>query len=149
MRLFTIFVSLLLIFGATAVQADTLDSTENARKLTDQVMAKVTAGDFLGGFNVMKPYLIIPDSEFNVMCEQAKSQLPVIQSRFGTSVGSEFISERMIGKSLLQIVHIQKFEKHAMRWRFTFYNPKGKWILNTFNFDENIQALFTEYHNEK
>jgi hypothetical protein len=128
----------------TAVQAATLDSKEAARKLTDQVIAKVASGDFNGGLILLKPYVIIPESEFNVMLEQTKLQLPTIQGRFGKTVGSEFISEKMVGKSLLQIVQIQKFEKHIMRWRFIFYNPGGKWVLNTFNFDDKIQSVFEE-----
>ena len=92
----------------------------------------------------MKPYLVIPESEFNVMLEQAKLQLPAIQGRFGKIVGIEFISEKMVGKSLLQMVQIQKFEKHIMRWRFIFYDPEGKWVLNTFNYDDKIRSLFEE-----
>jgi uncharacterized membrane protein len=129
---------------AAGVQAATLDSKEAARKLTDQVMTMVASGDIEGGLILMKPYLIVPESEFNVMLEQAKLQLPIIQGRFGKTVGIEFIDEKMSGKSLLQIIQIQKFEKHAMRWRFTFYNPKGKWVLNTFNFDDKINLLFQE-----
>jgi hypothetical protein len=134
--------SVVFVLVTTIVEAATLDSKEAARKLTDQVMAKVVSGDFHGGLMLMKPYIIIPESEFNAMLEQAKSQLPAIQGRFGKTVGSEFISEKMVGRSLLQIVQLQKFERHIMRWRFIFYNPAGKWVLNTFNFDDEIHSLF-------
>lgn len=144
MKPIAILVFVLFVLVTTTVQAATLDSKEAARKLTDQVMAKVASGDFNGGFILMKPYLVIPESEFNVMLEQARLQLPVIQGRFGKIIGIEFISEKMVGKSLLQIVQIQKFEKHIMRWRFIFYNPEGKWVLNTFNWDDNIRSLFEE-----
>jgi hypothetical protein len=144
MKPIAILVFVLFVLATTTVQAATLDSKEAARKLTDQVMAKVASGDFNGGFNLMKPYLVIPESEFNVMLEQARLQLPAIQGRFGKIVGIEFISEKMVGKSLLQIVQIQKFEKHIMRWRFIFYNPEGKWVLDTFNWDDNIRSLFEE-----
>ena len=144
MKTIAILVFVLFVLVTTTVQAATLDSKEAARKLTDQVMAKVASGDFNGGLILMKPYLVIPESEFNVMLEQAKLQLPAIQGRFGKIVDIEFISEKMVGKSLLQIVQIQKFEKHIMRWRFIFYNPEGKWVLNTFNYDDNIRSLFEE-----
>jgi hypothetical protein len=144
MKPITILLVALFILVTTTVQAATLDSKESARKLTDQVMAKVSSGDFDGGLVLMKPYLIIPESEFNVMLEKVKLQLPTIQGRFGKIIGSEFISEKMIGKSLLKIIQIQKFERHILRWRFIFYNPAGKWVLNTFNFDDNIQSLFEE-----
>ncbi|MDO8682998.1 MAG: hypothetical protein Q7N50_05890 [Armatimonadota bacterium] len=134
----------ILLVCTTIGEAASLDSKEAARKLTDQVMAKVASGDLDGGLLLLKPYLIIPDSEFKVMLEQTKLQLPAIQGRFGKIIGSEFINEKMIGKSLLQIIQLQKFQKHAMRWRFIFYSPDGKWVLNTFNFDDKIQLLFGE-----
>jgi len=136
--------AIVILLMASAASAATLESKDAARKLTDQIMNKVASGDTEGGLLLMKPYVIIPESEFNVMVEQTKLQLPVMQGRFGKIVGSEFIKEKAVGKSLLQIVQIQKFEKHIMRWNFTFYNPNGKWILNTFNFDDKIQAVFEE-----
>jgi hypothetical protein len=117
-------VAILLFFVCTTIaEAASLDSKEAARKLTDQVMAKVASGDLDGGLLLMKPYLIIPESEFKVMLEQTKLQLPAIQGRFGKIVGSEFIREKIIGKSLLQIIQIQKFQKHAMRCVSSFIVP--------------------------
>ena len=128
----------------TAASAATLESKDAAKKLTDQIMVKVAAGDIEGGFLLMKPYLIVPESEFNVMVEQTKLQLPAIQGRYGKILGAEFISEKTVGKSLLKIIQIQKFEKHIIRWRFIFYSPDGKWVLNTFNFDDKIYSMFDE-----
>jgi hypothetical protein len=139
MKWIAILVSLLI---TTTVQAATLESKEAAKKLTDQVMLKVASGDLQGGLLLMKPYTIIPESEFNVMLEQTKLQLPAIQGRFGKTLGAEFLCEKDVGKSLLKIVQIQKFQRHIMRWQFIFYNPDGKWVLNTFNFDDNIRGLF-------
>jgi hypothetical protein len=126
----------------TVTQAATLDSPDAARKLTDEVMTRFASGDLDGGFLLVKPYVIAPESEFTVMLEKAKLQLPMIQGRFGKSLGAEFIKEKTVGKSLLQIVQIQKFEKHILRWTFTFYKPGGKWVLISFNFDDNMLSLF-------
>ncbi len=139
MKFIAILISLLI---TTTVHAAALESKEASRKLTDQVMLKVASGDLQGGLLLMKPYTIIPESEFNVMLEQTKLQLPAIQGRFGKTLGAEFLYEKLVGKSLLKIVQIQKFERHIMRWQFIFYNPDGKWVLNTFNFDDNIRSLF-------
>lgn len=143
MRFFTVVIFFLMLTTAAA-SAATLESKDAAKKLTDQIMIKVASGDIEGGFLLMKPYLIIPESEFNVMVEQTKLQLPAIQGRFGKILGSEFISEKVAGKSLLKIVQIQKFEKHIMRWNFIFYSPDGRWVLNTFNFDDNIRSVFED-----
>jgi len=139
-----IFAIVMFFLMSTIAHASTLESKDAAKKLTDQVMVKVAAGDIEGGILLMKPYLIIPESEFNVMMEQTKLQLPAIQGRFGKVLGAEFIKEKTAGKSLLKIVQIQKFEKHIMRWNFIFYSPDGKWVLNTFNFDDNIRSMFDE-----
>ncbi|MBI5558270.1 MAG: hypothetical protein HY885_11600 [Deltaproteobacteria bacterium] len=139
-----IIIAVIFFLMTTSASAATLESKDAAKQLTDQIMTKVASGDIEGGLLLMKPYLIIPESEFNVMMEQAKLQLPVMQGRFGKIIGAEFIKEKSVGKSLLQIVQIQKFEKHIMRWSFIFYNPDGKWVLNAFNFDDKIQLMFEE-----
>jgi hypothetical protein len=128
----------------TFVQSATLDSEEAASKLAEQVMAKVGAGDLEGGLLIAKPYFVMPEAEVNVVIEQAKLQLPLLQGRFGKMLGTEFVAERSLGKSLYQVLYLQKFEKHAMRWRFIFYSANGKWMLDAMNFDDKIQLLFGE-----
>jgi hypothetical protein len=141
MKLIAVVIFFLMTAAANAASLETKDA---ARKLTDQIMAKVAAGDVEGGFLLMKPYLIIPESEFNLMVEQTKLQLPVIQEGFGKTLSAEFIGEKTVGKSLLKIVQIQKFESHIMRWNFIFYSPDGKWVLNSFHFDDEIYSMFDE-----
>lgn len=143
MRLFSALLKffLLLILSAP-VFADTLKDATEIRKLTDRVMSRVGAGDFEGGLRIMKPYLVIPEAEFEVVVEQMKTQAPSITRRFGKSIGQEFMREDKAGESLLRIVHIHRFEKHPMRWSFFFYRGKDGWVLNTFKFDDDIRALF-------
>lgn len=131
------------LFGVCSCAiADTLKSPLEARQLTDQVMARVGAGDIEGGLQLTKSFLIIPSSEFEVMLEQMKMQLPAISQRFGGSIGAEFIREEKFGENLLRIVQIHRFEKHAMRWSFYFYRGKDGWVLNTFKTDNDIPQMF-------
>jgi hypothetical protein len=139
-----LFALLAFICFTNVSQASTLDSQDAARKLTDEAMIRIISGDLDGGFLLIKPYMIVPESEFNVMLEKAKLQLPMIQGRFGKSLGAEFIKEKTVGKSLLQIVQIQKFEKHILCWKFTFYKPVDKWVLDSFTFDDNMLSLFEQ-----
>lgn len=128
----------------TAASAANLESRDAAKKLTDNFMDKIASGNIEGGLLLMKPYTITPEAEFKVMSEQARLQLPAMQGRLGQVLGTEFIREKMVGKSLLQIIQIQKFEKSILRWSFIFYNPDGRWILNTFGFDDKIQTMFED-----
>jgi hypothetical protein len=123
-------------------QADTLKEPGEARRLTDQVMDKVGQGDVEGGLRILKPYLIIPPAEFDVMLGQIRMQLPAMSQRFGKSIGAEFIREDKIGDNLLRIVHIHRFERHAMRWSFYFYRGQNGWVLDTFKTDDDIRQLF-------
>ncbi|WP_313704702.1 hypothetical protein [Massilia sp.] len=133
--------ALLYLLCASAV-AETLKDTAAARALTNQVMAKVGNGDLAGGVEVVRSFLIVPRAEFDVMIEQIKLQQPAMAQRFGRSIGHEFIREDKVGENLLRIVHIQRFEKHAMRWTFYFYRGNDGWVLNTFKSDDDIQLLF-------
>lgn len=113
-----------------------------SRELSDQVMKLVSAGDMEAGIRLVKPYLIIPEAEMETMIGQAKLQAPMLEMRFGKPVGAEFISEDRVGESVMRIVQICRYEKHLTRWNFYFYRTPTGWVLNTFNFDDKIQALF-------
>src|ERR1051326_4702589 len=139
MRKFQFIGAIIFLLFATSIPAATLDSEEAASKLVEQVMAKVGAGDLEGGLSLAKPYLVMPEAEVNAIIEQAKLQQPLMQARFGKPVGAEFVAEKNLGKSLYGVLYLQKFEKHALRWRFVFYSASGKWTLNAVNFDDKIQ----------
>ena len=135
-------VILTLVVFDPSLRAESLDSDEAASKLVEQVMAKVGAGDLEGGLLLAKPYLVMPEAEVNAIIEQAKIQQPLLHARFGKPLGAEFVAEKSLGKSLYGIFYLQKFEKHAMRWRVVFYSASGKWMLDAINFDDKIQLLF-------
>jgi hypothetical protein len=122
--------------------ADTLKGPVEARQLTDRIMAKVGDGDIESGIRLIKPFLIIPSAEFDVMLDQLKMQQPLMTQRFGKSIGYEFIREDKVGENLLRIIQIHRFEKHVMRWSFFFYRGKNGWVLNTFKTDDDIRQLF-------
>ncbi|MFV1983841.1 MAG: hypothetical protein ACC657_09920 [Thiohalomonadales bacterium] len=120
----------------------TLPTKEAAKELAKSVMIKVGQGKTQEGLDLVKPYLIIPVAEFNVMKNQFAMQAPMIEQRFGKSIGIEFAEIEEVGKSLMMVIYLQKFEKHVMRWKFYFYKPKNNWVLNTFNFDDKLQMMF-------
>ncbi len=130
----------ILSFGSA--YAETLKDAAAARQLTDRIMAKVGIGEIDAALVLMKPYIVIPDVELDAVRNQVSMQLPLMHQRFGKSIGYEFIGEDKEGASLLRIVHIQKFERTAMRWAFYFYRNDDGWVLNSFKFDDAIQAMF-------
>jgi len=133
---------LALLAGLHAQAGEFLKSPVEARQLSDRVMSKLASGELEQGLRLMLPYLIIPSAEFEAMLGQAKLQEPMLAQRFGTRQGFEFVREERVGESLLRITQIQKYERHLTRWVFYFYRTNSGWVLNTFQFDDNIRAVF-------
>ena len=112
------------------------------RQLADKVMALAGKGDLPAAFQLMKPYVAIPESEFEGMSLQSKSQRDQFGFRYGKSVGHEFIGEKKVGQSLLRLTYIEKTDKHAMPWMFMFYRTPEGWTLNGFVWHDKVQQLF-------
>lgn len=137
----TIIVLALLI--STLTSADTLKDEKQVEKLAKDIMTFVGKGETVKGLDLMAPYLIIPKAEFETTKSQFVMQAPMFESRFGKTLSSEYISTVKIGKSLIKILYIQKFERHLMYWNFYFYKPKSEWVLNTFRSNDSLELLFT------
>jgi hypothetical protein len=142
MRKIFITISALSLVFSTSCFADTLASTAAARELTDKVMLLVSKGDLGAAIRQLKPYSVVPDAEIEATIGQMNLQVPLIRERFGQTLGSEFIKEDRIGDSFIRFTQLQKLEKHAVRWTFVFYRGSEGWLLNTFNYDDNIRSLF-------
>ncbi len=119
-----------------------METMVQLRAVTDQVMVKVGTGDLDGGLTLMQPLTVIPTSEFEAATGQVKLQAPMYSQRYGPQMGSEFIKEEKVGDSLVRLTYIAKFEHHLMRWQFYCYHAKAGWVIDTFRFDDQIQALF-------
>ena len=135
--------TLLLALGLGTAQAATLADEAAIRSFADGVMAKVGKGNQTGAFAAMKPYTIIPSSEFDAMVLQSKAQRDQFGARYGKPVGYEFISLKRTGQSLLKLTYIEKTEHHALPWLFYFYRgPKG-WVLNSFLWHDRMPDLLS------
>ena len=132
---------LALLLAAGSAQAATLQTDAEIRGFADRVMAKVAEGDLPGAFAVMKPYTIIPPTEFDAAALQSKSQRDLVGTRFGATIGYEFIAEKRSGQSLLKLTYIEKAERHALPWIFYFYKTPSGWVLNSFFWNDRMPDL--------
>lgn len=132
---------LLLVLAAYPSQAAELPDATAAVALSDRIMQKAAEGDVRAALELGRPYIVIPHSEFDSMLGQAELQLPMIAVRFGKPIGYEFLRNDTVGDSLVQTVYLQKFEKHAMVWRFVFYRNEKGWVLNSFKYADDLSSL--------
>ena len=131
-----------LLLSATSARADTLKTEVDVRKFADSVMAKVGEGDIGAAFAIMKPYTIVPATEFDAMTLNSKSARDQFGSRYGRSIGFEYVCERKVGESLLRLTYMEKTEKHVLPWYFYFYKGSNGWVLNSFLWNNRMSDLF-------
>ncbi len=136
-------VYLVVVLGLGTAEAATLQADADVRAFADRVMAKVAKADLPGAFAEMKPYTIIPPTEFDAAALQSKSQRDLVGTRFGATIGYEFISEKRSGQSLLKLTYIEMTERHAIPWIFYFYRTPNGWVLNSFFWHDRMTDLLT------
>ena len=129
---------------SAASSAETLKSEGDVRALGDRVMASLVKGGTSAAFETMKPYTIVPESEFQSMALASKSQRDQFGGRYGKTIGFEFIGVKKVGEPLLRLTYIEKTEKHALPWMFYFYKTPNGWALNSFQWTDRMPQLFSQ-----
>ena len=143
MRIAHVLLTVLLLLP-TLTWADSFEDLAEARKISDEAVSLFAEEQIAEGYNLFKAYWPLPAGEVDDLIEQTRSQWPIISSRFGKSLGVEFIKVQTAGESLARYIYIQKFERHAIRWVLTFYKPDDRWYFNAIFFDDRIGELFEE-----
>jgi hypothetical protein len=137
-----ILVSLLFSLASYA-NAQQLKQPADIRKLTDGVMQKVLVQDFAAGFGMLKQNSNLSAADIDGVEATTESQLPKIETNYGKFIGVEFLAQKQIGNSLLNMIYLLKCEKYGLRWTFSFYNAGAGWNLINIDFDDKLQELFT------
>jgi hypothetical protein len=128
--------------GASVARADTLKSEADLRPFADKVMAALVASGIKGAFAVMGPYVVIPQTELQSAMLTSQAQRDQYGARFGKTTGFEYLGQKKVGQSLVRLTYIEKTEKHAMPWHFTFYRTNSGWVLNSFLWNDQVSQLF-------
>jgi hypothetical protein len=116
--------------------------SEELQPFSERVMAKVAKGDLDGAFQEMKPYLVIPEAEYETLVANTRAQRGLAGTRYGKVIGYECVDKKAVGQSLVRITCLEKTDKHALPWRFYFYKTPSGWVLNSFNWSDNFTTVF-------
>jgi hypothetical protein len=135
-----IFILALLVSTQTFGAA--LKSESELQPFTEKVMQALVKGGTSAAFEVMKPLAIIPDAEFQSVVLTSKAQRDQYGVRYGTTIGYEYIDTKKLGTSLIRITYVEKTQKHALPWMFYFYKTPDGWVLNSFQWNDQLPALF-------
>lgn len=135
--------TLIAIFLSGHSFADTIKAEPDIKPFTENVMGKVAKNDLIGAFSAMKPYVIIPEAEFQSAVLNSKAQRDQFGARYGKTIGYEYIGQKKLGESLIRYTYIEKTEKHALPWIFYFYKGPAGWVLNSFIWNDQMQQIFS------
>jgi len=122
-----IIILLIMSFGSV-VLADGFKSKDETREFSDELIGYFIKKEFKEGLDSAKPYWPHPDVEIDGLTNTILQQWPIVDQRFGESVGKEFIKEERIGKSFHRYYYLHKFENHsiyfcdAFQFRFAAVN---------------------------
>lgn len=130
-----------LMLASGGVSAAELKDADSAVRLSDQFMQKIVAGQTREGYALLQPYVAFSQSELATLIDQTELQAPMLTSRFGKVTGYELLRNDTVGESLVQAVYLQRFEKHALVWRFVFYHGAQGWTINSFKYVDDLTTI--------
>ena len=135
---------LIILFVALSnpAQAAGFKTEKDCRSFADGLMDQFLNARFQEGFNSVKKYWPIPETDIDGLVKQIQQQWPLVTQRYGKPFAKEFVGEKRIGKSFLRYYYLHKFENHAIYWQIDFYNPSSEWEINMINFFNNVDALY-------
>jgi hypothetical protein len=137
--------TIVMIVCLFCVKANAAELTNEAqiKKLTQKAISLIANGNIDGAMETLKPYWPLQPTEIDELTLKVKNQKSIIDSRFGKSLGFEFVDKKRIGNVFVRYTYIEKFERHILRWIFTFYKPSNKWVVNGVKFEDR-GALFVK-----
>lgn len=120
------------------------DSTEQdaaTRRLADRVMERLKADDFAGMAALLESKVIWP---LPVSLETSfKKQRETSALRYGKSLGEvEFVGKEVVGRSFVRYSYLERWERHAVVWRMTFYRSSSEWLCSDVSWDDNVYERF-------
>jgi len=118
-----------------------LEGTEDIKRFCENFLSKVTAGNVPAAFKILKDKSALELEELDRMQDLTERQLKLVKPRYGKEIAYEFVESKAPCQSVLKYTYIIKYEKHITRWRFYFYKPGDKWIMNSFKWDDKIDQL--------
>jgi hypothetical protein len=68
-----------------------------------------------------------------------KEQSRVAIERYGPAIDWDMLSRRAIGDSIVQIVGLQRLEKHPLIWEFFFFRSRARWFLVGVKFNDELR----------
>lgn len=138
--------------GSTGLTtAMTVPPAQPARQLADQAMNQVKQNDMDAAYATLMPHLTWAQGVEHLLSarDQAKKMREALSHHDAPMGEIEFLNRETVGHSLVRFVYLEKWERTAMVWKFTFYRGREGWTLYAVDWSNTapvIQNLFETSH---
>ena len=131
-----LFIMLLLVL-TSCVQSNKV-SDEGSRKIVETFFVTYESAGAEKALNEIFAtninFLKLPTHSIDELREKLKS----CENTMGKYFGYEIIAKRVIGKTIVHYSCIVNYELQPLRYSFTLYKPKDRWMLYNFKFDSEL-----------
>ena len=122
--------------------SETLKDVRATETLSKTVADLIAVGRIDDAYGHLRTYWPIPKHEIDTLIYTVKWQRPAIAARFGKSLSMERAGTQVLGDSFVRYVFLEKYERHAIAWAFTFYRPRDSWVVNSAIYTDEFSAMF-------
>lgn len=130
----------ILILSLSACQPDS--DIKATQKLSQDVIKQIEGGDIESAFDLLSQNWPLSQSEIDTLKAHTQKNRQNLSQRYGQVLSIEYLGSQRIGNSFVRHVFLEKFEKHAIQWEFSFYKPLDKWVMNSMFWDDKITPLY-------
>jgi hypothetical protein len=138
-------ISLALLLGSLVspyAQVVGFGEKEEIADFCETVLVHIKDNEIELAFDLLKEQWLFEKSELTSVQLQMIQQLPVLEERYGDPFDVALVQSEEIRDLIMRYTYVVKYDNHILRWVFFFYKPETRWILNTFYYDDSIEALF-------
>lgn len=131
---------LILIVSLSACQPD--GDIQATQKLSQEIIKQIEQGDVESAFDLLSQNWPLSQSDFDTLKAHTQKNRHNLSQRYGQVLSIEYLGSQRIGKSFVRHNYLEKFEKHAIQWEFSFYKPLDNWVMNSMFWDDKITPLY-------
>lgn len=118
-----------------------LATMAEARVLCDEVMDVLHEGMPAQAFDRLSTHWGFSSDEMEGLQREVERTRAVVGDRYGDALDYRLVREDTAVEVLVRFVYLERFERHGLRWGFTFYKGDAGWSLNDVYFDDQIESF--------
>jgi len=123
------------------VETKPLTTIAEARSLCDTSMRVLHEGHSEEAFEQLAPHWAFSADEMAQLQGEVDRTRAVVADQYGDALDYRLVREDTVDDVLARFVYLERFERHGLRWQFTFYKGGEGWTLNDASFDDKIEIL--------